>query len=112
MTCRRRNATISVNNFWVVEMAIFKSDSKINRQANELLSQLRESESARKKLSANLAEANRKIAELENNLAMKEAKITEALRAVTKARKRQKNSVERANRFKAKLGKSVSLSRS
>jgi hypothetical protein len=106
-----KGATISVNNFWVVEMAIFKSDSKINRQANELLSQLRESESARKKLLANLAEANRKIAELENNLAIKEAKLNEALRAVTKARKRQKNSVERANRFKAKLGKSVSLSR-
>lgn len=93
-------------------MAIFGSDSKTGQQIDELLLQLQESESARKKLSANLAEANRKIAELENNLAMKEAKITEALRAVTKARKRQKNSVQRANRFKAKLGKSVGLSRS
>ena len=92
-------------------MAIFGSDSKTGQQIDELLLQLQESESARKKLLANLAEANRKIAELENNLAMKEAKLNEALRAVTKARKRQKNSVERANRFKAKLGKSVGLSR-
>ena len=93
-------------------MAIFGSNSKTGQQTNELLLQLHESESARKKLLANLAEANRKIAELENNLAIKEAKITETLRAVTKARKRQKNSVQRANRFKAKLGKSVGLSRS
>ena len=93
-------------------MAIFGSDSKTGQQIDELLLQLQESESARKKLLANLAEANRKIAELENNLAIKEAKITETLRAVTKARKRQKNSVQRANRFKAKLGKSVGLSRS
>ena len=93
-------------------MAIFGSDSKTGQQKDELLLQLQEFEFARKKLLANLAEANRKIAELENNLAMKEAKLNEALRAVTKARKRQKNSIERANRFKAKLGKSVSLSRS
>ena len=111
MTCRRRNATISINNFWVVEMAIFKSDSKIDRQADELLSQLREFESARKKLSANLAEANQKIAELENLLLMAKAKEEESRRRLIKARQRQKNSVERANRFKAKLGKSVSLSR-
>ena len=93
-------------------MAIFGSDSKTGQQIDELLLQLQESEFARKKLSANLAEANRKIAELENNLAMKEAKLNEALRAVTKARKRQKNSVERVNRFKVKLGKSASFSRS
>lgn len=92
-------------------MAIFGSDSKTGQQKDELLLQLQEFEFARKKLLANLAEANRKIAELENNLAMKEAKLNEALRAVTKARKRQKNSVQRANRFKAKLGKSV-ISRS
>ena len=92
-------------------MAIFGSDSKTGQQIDELLLQLQKSEFARKKLLANLAEANRKIAELENNLAMKEAKLNEALRAVTKARKRQKNSVQRANRFKAKLGKSV-ISRS
>ena len=88
MTCRRRNATISINNFWVVEMAIFKSDSKIDRQADELLSQLREFESARKKLSANLAEANQKIAELENLLLMAKAKEEESRRRLIKVRQR------------------------
>lgn len=112
MTCRRINATISVNIFLVAKMAIFGIDNKADSRIDKLMAQLRESESARKKLSADLAAANQKITELENLLLMAKAKEEESRRRLIKARQRQKNSVERANRFKAKLGKSASLLRS
>ena len=55
-------------------MAIFGIDNKADSRIDKLMAQLRESESARKKLSADLAAANQKITELENLLLMVKAK--------------------------------------
>lgn len=61
------------------------------------VAKLRESN---KKGSAQVAELNQQIADLKDKLAAAAAQNESSKAAVLKARKRQKNSVERANRFK------------
>lgn len=84
-------------------MGIFGNDQ------SEELSQAREglkrSEVARKKATADLADARSQIAEMSAQLAQLTADLSRTKNALLQARRRQKSSVERANRFKSLLEK-------
>lgn len=84
-------------------MAFF-GDSKAVEELEQLKSALQKSEAARKKLAGELAAAQQRGAELAQQLASMAGELDKARAAVLKARKRQRASVERANRFKDKLG--------
>ena len=84
-------------------MAFF-GDSKAVEELEKLKSALQKSEAARKKLAGELAAAQQRGAELAQQLASMAGELDKARAAVLKARKRQRASVERANRFKDKLG--------
>jgi chromosome segregation ATPase len=74
-------------------------------KANEIEAmrqQLQESDAKRKALATTLADERKQIAALRIELDKANAEVAAARRAVTKARQRQKASVARANRFKAK----------
>lgn len=66
------------------------------------VAKLRESN---KKGSAQVAELNQKVADLADKLTVATAQVEASKAAVLRARKRQKNSVERANRFKKRTEK-------
>jgi predicted nucleic acid-binding Zn-ribbon protein len=70
------------------------------QQVQALQGEVTKLQEANKKGSAHVAVLNEQIADLTNKLALAQAQIDSCKAAVLKARKRQKNSVERANRFK------------
>ena len=84
-------------------MGLFDKDNTGQLEAlqNEVLN-LRE---VNKKGSAELASAREQTAELKRQLIQLAAEVETAKAAVSKTRKRQKNSVERANRFKSLMQK-------
>ena len=84
-------------------MGLFDKDNTGQLEAlqNEVLN-LRE---VNKKGSAELAFAREQTAELKRQLIQLAAEVETAKAAVLKTRKRQKNSVERANRFKSLMQK-------
>ncbi len=83
-------------------MGIFGDDK--GEEIEALRKSLRDSEGKRKQLAQSLANERKRAEALEIELGKVRAELAEARRAVGKARDRQKDSVERANRFKAKLG--------
>jgi predicted nucleic acid-binding Zn-ribbon protein len=70
------------------------------QQVQALQVELGRLQEANKKGSAHVAQLNQQIADLKDQLAVSSATVDSAKAAVLKARKRQKNSVERANRLK------------
>lgn len=82
-------------------MAIFGSDRSSEVEALRL--QLQDSEAKRKNLSLALAAEKKRADALASELQVAQASIQSAKQYVEKARKRQKASVERANRFKSKI---------
>jgi chromosome segregation ATPase len=83
-------------------MGIFGGDRPAD-EVEALQQQLREGEAKRKVLATALAEERKQTAALRIELGKANGELAAARRAVAKARQRQKASVERANRFKAKL---------
>ena len=81
-------------------MAIFGADRSSEVEALKL--QLQDSETKRKALSVALATEKKRADALASELQIAQASLQSAKQSVEKARKRQKASVERANRFKAK----------
>lgn len=72
----------------------------------DLSGALQAADDARRAANARLQEANEKIGQLEQQVEVLKADLLIERRKTEKARARQKNSVERANRFKAQLDKS------
>lgn len=83
-------------------MGIFGDDRTDEIEA--LQRQIATGEVKRKELAKALATERKSTEALRIELGKAQAVLTAAKRAVTKARDRQKASVERANRLKAKLG--------
>lgn len=88
-------------------MGLFGDDRAEEIEA--LQHQVKDSEGKRKALARELATERKTIEALRIELGKAQAELAAAKRAVAKARDRQKASVERANRFKAKLGEDSSL---
>ncbi len=84
-------------------MALFGDGN--DEQIQALQAEVERLREANKKGSAELASARQQAVDLKAELTQSQALIEAARAAVLKARKRQKNSVERANRFKAKTEK-------
>lgn len=82
-------------------MKIFGDD--IGAQLNALRQQLEACETQRKAQAQELAAERKRSAQLSIELEKAAANVEAAQRAVQKMRARQKNSVERANRLKARL---------
>jgi chromosome segregation ATPase len=82
-------------------MAFFGNDEN-----DELKHRLEEAERERKKLLALLADERKKSAMLLTEIEGMRVEVAKAKQSILKSRKRQKNSVERANRFKNRLEKS------
>ena len=82
-------------------MGIF-GDGKAD-EIEALRAMVKDSEAKRKQLAQVLADERKRAEGLEIELGKVRAELVEAKRAVGKARDRQKASVERANRFKARL---------
>ena len=82
-------------------MAIFGSDRTSEFEALRL--QFQDSEAKRKNLSLALAAEKKRADALASELQISQASVQSAKQSVEKARKRQKASVERANRFKLKI---------
>lgn len=71
----------------------------------DLSAALQAADDARRAANARLQEANEKIGQLEQMIEVLKADLSIERKKVEKARIRQKNSVERANRFKTQLDK-------
>ena len=71
----------------------------------DLSSALQAADDARRAANARLQEAHQKIGQLEQMIEVLKADLSIERKKVEKARIRQKNSVERANRFKTQLDK-------
>lgn len=84
-------------------MAFFGDNKAAAEELEQLKAALQKGEAARKRLAAELAAAQQRGAELAQQLAAMVGEVDKARAAVLKARKRQRASVERANRFKSKL---------
>lgn len=84
-------------------MAIWGDNNKAAEELEQVRSALQQSEKARKRLAAELATAQQQAAALAQQIAGLQAEVEKARAAVLKSRKRQRASVERANRFKSKL---------
>ena len=69
----------------------------------DLSASLQAADEARRLANARLQQANEKIGLLERKIAELQADLLIEKKKIEKARLRQKNSVERANRFKAQL---------
>jgi CHASE3 domain sensor protein len=82
-------------------MGIF-GDGKAD-EIEALRAMVKDSEAKRKQLAQVLADERKRAESLEIELGKVRAELVEARRTVAKARDRQKSSVERANRFKARL---------
>lgn len=81
-----------------------------NDQVLVLQSDIAKLREANKKGSAHVAELNQKIADLTDKLTTASTQLEASNAAVLRARKRQKNSVERANRFKKRAANSADSS--
>lgn len=81
-------------------MGLFGNDKQAG---SVLIQQLQESEARRKQLAASLKIERERSQALEDQLGKANAELAEARRSVARARARQKASVERANRFKARV---------
>lgn len=84
-------------------MALF-GDSN-NGEIERLQADVNNLREANKRGAAHLASARQMVGELQAEIATLKVVVEGARAAVLKARKRQKNSVERANRFKARTEK-------
>ena len=82
-------------------MAIFGADRSSEVEALKL--QLQDSETKRKALSVAFTAEKKRADALASELQIAQASLQSAKQSVEKARKRQKASVERANRFKSKI---------
>jgi chromosome segregation ATPase len=100
-TCLSDRIDTTFNQCKSTKMGIFGDDR--SEELSQTKEGLKKSEAARKRLSADLADARSQIAELSTRLAQLTADLGRVQSALRKARQRQKASVERANRFKAKL---------
>jgi septal ring factor EnvC (AmiA/AmiB activator) len=88
-------------------MAIFGSNSELEdlkSRHEKLKKTVRDFDVDRKKLAAALAAEQQRSAQLTAEIDLMKGEVGKAITAVRKARQRQKNSVERANRFKEKVG--------
>lgn len=83
-------------------MGLFGDDR--TEEIGALQQQVSDGEAKRKALARELATERKTIEALRIELGKAQAELATAKLAVAKARDRQKASVERANRFKAKLG--------
>jgi TolA-binding protein len=79
-------------------MGLFTESNNVQIEA--LQNEVTRLQEANKKGSAHVAQLNQQIADLKDQLVSSISIVDSAKAAVLKARKRQKNSVERANRFK------------
>lgn len=86
-------------------MGIFGSDERDTKIA-QLINELNQRENNRKKLIQALTEARQRVIGLEQDVARLKTELDVSRQAIAKARRRQKASVERANRFKRRLGES------
>lgn len=84
-------------------MAIWGDNKASEAELEQARSALQASEKARKRLAAELATAQQHAAALAQQIAGLQAEVEKARAAVLKSRKRQRASVDRANRFKSKL---------
>ena len=82
-------------------MALFGSDR--SEEVESLRLQLNDSETKRKSLTVAFAAEKKRADALASELQIAQAALQSAKQSVEKARKRQKASVERANRFKLKI---------
>lgn len=89
-------------------MAIFSDDKKIDElqtRNDKLRAQLKKCDDERRELAAKLAAANDRIEQLLAQLRAGQGEVERAQAAVRKARQRQRASVQRANRFKARAAR-------
>ena len=89
----------------------FFGDDKAEEIAG-LQRQLNESEVKRKRLAAALSDARQQIAEIATEKEKLIVQLEKARQTAQQARRRQKASVERANRFKARLNEDSSQTQS
>lgn len=87
-------------------MGIFGDDKTAKIEA--LQGQIAKSEEKAKGLAAELARERAKTAALQAEIEAGKAQLDQAKAAMVRTRQRQKASVERANRFKAKLSTGLS----
>lgn len=84
-------------------MRILGGNDRNKEELARVVSELGLADKARKKLAAELAEAHLNAAALTLQIEQGKAELETAKAALVKSRQRQKASVDRANRFKAKL---------
>lgn len=84
-------------------MGIFGGSEK-EAEVTRLKEELKRVQTERKKLAAELGQERAKAEGLAGQIEQGKAELRKIKAALIKARQRQKGSVERANRFKARLG--------
>lgn len=87
-------------------MGLFSNTDERDGEISALRAQAEQDSKAKKRLAAELAEARKRADILAIEVGKTKAELAEARQQVARIRQRQKASVERANRFKARLGAS------